>query len=192
MKERALIELFKETNVIQTGHFELTSGRHTDTYLQCAQILQYPEHTDRLAVEIVNLWEKEEIDLVVGPAIGGIIISYAVAAQMGVRNIFSERKNGEMKFRRNLEVKENEKLLIVEDVITTGGSVREVIDLLEESKADIVGISSLVDRSNGQVEFGYIFKPLVQLKVDSYKEEECQLCKKGIPINKPGSKNIKS
>ena len=192
MKQKELIELFKKTNVIQTGHFELTSGRHTDTYLQCAQIFQYPEYTNKLAGEIANLWEDTNLDLVVGPAIGGIIISYAVAAKIGLRNIFSERKNGEMKFRRNLNVKEGERVLIVEDVVTTGGSVREVIDLLEESKADIVGISSLVDRSNGQVEFGYTFKPLVQLKVASYKEEECQLCKKGIPINKPGSKNIKS
>ena len=111
---------------------------------------------------------------------------------MGLRNIFSERKNGEMKFRRNLEVKENEKVLIVEDVVTTGGSVREVIELLEKSNADIVGISSLVDRSNGKVEFDYPFKPLVQLKVDSYKKDECKLCEKGISINKPGSKDVKS
>jgi len=192
LDQTEIINLFKETNVIQTGHFELSSGRHTDTYLQCAQILQYPEYTNKLAVEIANLWENEDIDLVVGPAIGGIVISYAVASKMGSRNIFSERKNGEMKFRRNLEVKENEKVLIVEDVVTTGGSVREVIDLLEDFMADIVGISSLVDRSNGQVEFAYTFKPLIQLKVDSYKEDECKFCKKRIPINKPGSKKVKS
>lgn len=192
MNKNEIIDLFKETNVIQTGHFELSSGKHTDTYLQCAQILQYPEYTNKLAVEIANLWENEDIDLVVGPAIGGIVISYAVASKTGSRNIFSERKNGKMEFRRNLEVKKNEKVLIVEDVVTTGGSVREVINLLEDSMADIVGISSLVDRSNGQVGFGYTFKPLVQLKVDSYKEDKCKLCKKGIPINKPGSKKVKS
>ena len=190
MTQNEIIDLFKKTNVIQTGHFELSSGRHTDTYLQCAQILQYPEYTNKLAAEIAKIWENEDIDLIVGPAIGGIVISYAVASEMGLRNIFSERKNGEMKFRRNLEVKENEKVLIVEDVVTTGGSVREVIELLEKSNADIVGISSLVDRSNGKVEFDYPFKPLVQLKVDSYKKDECKLCEKGISINKPGSKNV--
>lgn len=192
MTQKEIIDLFKKTNVIQTGHFELSSGRHTDTYLQCAQILQYPEYTNKLAVEIAKIWENEDIDLIVGPAIGGIVISYAVASEMGLRNIFSERKNGEMKFRRNLEVKESEKVLIVEDVVTTGGSVREVIELLEKSNADIVGISSLVDRSNGKVEFDYPFKPLVQLKVDSYKKDECKLCEKGISINKPGSKDVKS
>lgn len=191
MNQEEIVNLLKETNVIQTGHFELSSGRHTDTYLQCAQILQYPKYTDVLADEITNLWKDEDIDLVVGPAIGGIVISYAVALKMEARNIFSERKNGEMKFRRNLKVKENEKVLIVEDVVTTGGSVREVIDLLKDSNADIVGITSLVDRSNGLVEFGYTFKSLVKLKVDSYKKDECKLCKKKIPINKPGSQEVK-
>jgi len=192
LNQKEIIELFKKTNVIQTGHFELSSGRHTDTYLQCAQILQYPEYTNKLAAEIAEIWEEEDIDLVVGPAIGGIVISYAVASKMGLRNIFSERKNGKMKFRRNLEVKKGEKVLIVEDVVTTGGSVREVVELLEGSNADIVGISSLVDRSNGEVEFNYSFKPLLKLKVDSYKKNECKLCEQGIPINKPGSKNVKA
>ena len=191
MKQSAIVKLFEEANVIQTGHFELSSGQHTNTYLQCAQILQYPEYTYKLACEIANLWKNEDVDLIVGPAIGGIIISYAVAAEMEVRNIFSERKNGMMKFRRNLQAKEDERVLIIEDVVTTGGSIREVIDLLEDNNANIVGISSIVDRSNGMVEFGYTFKPLIQLKVDSYQKDECKLCQKGIPINKPGSKNKK-
>lgn len=192
MKQKEIIELFKKTDVIQTGHFELSSGRHTDTYLQCAKIMQYPEYTNKLAKEIAELWTEEDIDLIVGPAIGGIIISYAVASVMNLRNIFSERKDGKMKFRRNLDVKEVEKVLIVEDVVTTGGSVREVITLLEESNAHIVGISSLVDRSNGEVEFDYQFKPLLKLEVDSFEADNCELCEKGIPINKPGSKKIKS
>lgn len=192
MEQAEIIKLFKKTDVIQTGHFELSSGKHTDTYLQCAKIMQYPKYTNKLAEEIAKLWKEEKIDLVVGPAIGGIIISYAVASVMNIRNIFSERKEGKMKFRRNLDVKENEKVLIVEDVVTTGGSVREVIDLLEESNADIVGVSSLVDRSNGKVEFDYSFKPLLKLKVDSYEADNCELCEKEIPINKPGSKKIKS
>ena len=192
MKQKEIIDLFKKTEVIQNGHFELSSGRHTDTYLQCAKIMQYPEYTNKLAKEISKFWEKEKIDLVVGPAIGGIIISYAVASVMNIRNVFSERKDGKMKFRRNLDVRENEKVLIVEDVVTTGGSVREVIDLLEESKADIIGISSLVDRSNGQVEFDYSFKPLLKLNVESFSADNCKLCQKNIPRTKPGSKKINS
>ena len=192
MQKQEIIELFKKTKVIQKGHFELSSGRHTDTYLQCAKIMQYPDYTNKLAKEIAELWSEENIDLVVGPAIGGIIISYAVASMMNSRNIFSERKDGEMQFRRNLDIKEDDKVLIVEDVVTTGGSVREVVNLLEDSKADIVGISSLVDRSNGEVEFNYPFKPLLELKVDSFKVDNCKLCQNNIEINKPGSKKMKS
>ena len=192
MQKQEIIELFKKTKVIQKGHFELSSGRHTDTYLQCAKIMQYPDYTNKLAKEIAELWSEENIDLVVGPAIGGIIISYAVASMMNSRNIFSERKDGEMQFRRNLDIKEDDKVLIVEDVVTTGGSVREVVNLLEDSKADIVGISSLVDRSNGEVEFNYPFKPLLELKVDSFKADNCKLCQNNIEINKPGSQKMKS
>lgn len=192
MQKQDIIELFKKTKVIQKGHFELSSGRHTDTYLQCAKIMQYPDYTNKLAKEIAELWSEENIDLVVGPAIGGIIISYAVASMMNSRNIFSERKDGEMQFRRNLDIEEDDKVLIVEDVVTTGGSVREVVNLLEDSKADIVGISSLVDRSNGEVEFNYPFKPLLELKVDSFKADNCKLCQNNIEINKPGSKKMKS
>ena len=192
MQKQEIIELFKKTKVIQKGHFELSSGRHTDTYLQCAKIMQYPDYTNKLAKEIAELWSEENIDLVVGPAIGGIIISYAVASMINSRNIFSERKDGEMQFRRNLDIKEDDKVLIVEDVVTTGGSVREVVNLLEDSKADIVGISSLVDRSNGEVEFNYPFKPLLELKVDSFKVDNCKLCQNNIEINKPGSQKMKS
>ena len=189
MKKDEILKLFSETGVIQEGHFELSSGKHADKYLQCARILQYPDYAEKLAESIATFWD-EDIDLVVGPAIGGIIVSYAVGKALNVRSIFSERKNGVMKFRRSLEVKENEKVLIVEDVVTTGGSVREVVELVEKSGGNIVGISSLVDRSNGEVEFKYPFKALVELKVESYEVDDCELCKKGVEMTKPGSKKI--
>lgn len=188
MQKEEIIKLLKKTSVIQKGHFELSSGKHADTYLQCAKILQYPNYTKKLAKEIVSFWKDEDIDLVVAPAIGGIIIAYAVGDVMNKRNIFSERKNGEMKFRRSLNVRKDERVLIVEDVVTTGGSVREVIDLVEKSKGNIIGISSLVDRSNGNVDFKYPYKALLELNIDSYEAENCKLCKEGIAINKPGSK----
>lgn len=188
MNKKDIIDIFEKTGVIQRGHFELSSGRHADKYLQCAQVLQYPEYTTRLAEAIAVIWEKEEIDLVVGPAIGGIVVSYAVGEKLRVRTIFSERKNGKMKFRRSLGVNKGENVLIVEDVVTTGGSVREVIDLVEKESGNIIGISSLVDRSNGKVDFKYPFRPLLKLKVESYKADRCELCKKGIAMTKPGSK----
>ena len=192
MDKKEIISLFKKTGVIEKGHFELSSGKHADTYLQCAKILQYPQYTKKLAKEIAKLWIDADIDLIVGPAIGGIVIAYAVGDIMNVRNIFSERKEGKMKFRRSLEVKEDEKVLIVEDVVTTGGSVKEVIELVEKSGAEIVGISALVDRSSGEAELNYPFKPLVKLNVEAFEVENCELCQKNVPINKPGSKNIKS
>ena len=192
MEKKEIINLLKKTGVIEKGHFELSSGKHADTYLQCAKILQYPQHTKKLAEEIAALWTDEDIDSIVGPAIGGIVIAYAVGDVMNVRNIFSERKEGKMQFRRSLEVKENNKVLIVEDVVTTGGSVKEVIEIVEKTGAEIIGISSLVDRSGGKAKFKYPFKPLVQLDVEAFAEDNCELCKNNIPINKPGSKNIKS
>lgn len=188
MKKEEIRKLLVETNVIQEGHFVLSSGRHADIYMQCAKVLQYPEHAATLAAEIATKWKDEEIDVVIGPALGGVVLSYAVAEELGVRSIFSERKNGEMKIRRGFELEPGEKVLVVEDVVTTGGSVREVLAVLESLEVEIVGLSSIVDRSNGEVDFNYDFKPLLPLDIKSYEAEQCELCKKGLPINRPGSK----
>lgn len=188
MTEKEIKELLIETDVIQEGHFVLSSGRHADTYMQCAKVLQYPEHASALAAEIADKWDKEKIDLVIGPALGGVVLSYAAAEELGVRSIFSERKNGEMKIRRGFEIKDGEKVLVVEDVVTTGGSVKEVLSLLEEMDVEVVGISSIVDRSSGSADFKHEFKPLLTLDIKSYKAGQCELCKKGVPITRPGSK----
>lgn len=184
-----ILEILKDTGVLQTGHFLLSSGRHANKYLQCAQVLQYPVYANQLAEGIAKLWEKEEIDVVIGPALGGIIVSYAVGQALGLRAIFAERKEGKMTLRRNFQLKPNSKVLVVEDVVTTGGSVQEVINLLEDKKdIKIVGISSLIDRSGGQINFSYPFKPLLQLDVESFEPDNCPLCKEKIPFTKPGSK----
>lgn len=188
MTEQEIKDLLVQTEVIQNGHFVLSSGRHADTYMQCAKVLQYPEHAAKLAAEIADKWSDEEIDLVIGPALGGVVLSYAVAEELGVRSIFSERKNGEMKIRRGFEIKDEEKILVVEDVVTTGGSVKEVLSLLEDMKIEIVGISSIVDRSNGKADFKHEFKPLLAVNIKSYKAGQCDLCKQGVPITRPGSK----
>ena len=188
MTKEEIRELLVETDVIQEGHFVLSSGRHADIYMQCAKVLQYPEQAAVLAAEIAEKWEDSEIDVVIGPALGGVVLSYAVAAELGVRSIFSERKNGEMKLRRGFEIQPGEKVLVVEDVVTTGGSVKEVLAVLEELDVEIVGLSSIVDRSNGQAKFDYDFRPLLPVAIKSYKANLCELCKKKIPITRPGSK----
>mgnify|MGYP006283823111 CR=1 FL=1 len=191
ISEKRVLEILKKTNVLQKGHFVLSSGRHADKYLQCAQVLQYPQYANELAEGIAELWSEHNIDVVVGPAIGGIVISYAVGQALKTRAIFAERKQEKMKLRRSFNINPDEKILLVEDVVTTGGSVQEVIDMLEEKNADIIGISSMVDRSGGKASFDYPFKPLIQLDVTSYEAEECELCADEIPITKPGSrKNI--
>ncbi|RAK10529.1 orotate phosphoribosyltransferase [Halanaerobium saccharolyticum] len=188
MTKEKIRELLVETNVIQEGHFVLSSGRHADIYMQCAKVLQYPEHASTLAAEIAKKWTDEEIDVVIGPALGGVVLSYAVAEELGVRSIFSERKSGEMKIRRGFELEVGEKVLVVEDVVTTGGSVKEVLAVLEELDVEIVGLSSIVDRSNGEVGFNYDFKPLLPVDIKSYKAGQCELCQQGMPITRPGSK----
>ncbi len=183
-----ILELFKETCVLQEGHFKLSSGRHAEKYLQCARILQYPDYAEELAESIAEIWSSEKIDLVVGPALGGVVLSFAVGQALGTRSIFTERKAGEMSLRRGFGIANGNRVLIVEDVVTTGGSVQEVVELLENEGAEIVGISSLVDRSDGKAGFAYPFKSLLEFDIKSYPEEKCPLCQKDIPFTRPGSK----
>ncbi len=182
-----LLGFFKKTGVLQEGHFVLSSGRHANKYLQCAKILQYPKYTQKLSSDIAEKWKDKNIELVVGPAIGGIVLSYAVAQALSTRSIFTERKNAKMMLRRSFNIKAREKVLVVEDVVTTGGSVKEVIDLLEDKDADIIGISSIVNRGDN-VDFHYPFRPLLDLYIPTYLPEKCPMCKKGEKIIKPGSR----
>jgi orotate phosphoribosyltransferase len=188
LSKSEILGIFNKTGVIQKGHFLLSSGLHSETYLQCAQVLQYPEYTNILALEIADLWSDEKINLVIGPAIGGIIVSYALGQALNVRSVFTERESEKMTLRRGFNISGGERVLVVEDVVTTGGSVKEVIELLEKAEAEIIGISSLVDRSGGKVNFKYPFKPLLDLEVKSFTPDKCPLCKDNIPFTKPGSK----
>ena len=189
LNEKRIKEIFAKTGVLQNGHFVLSSGRHAEQYLQCAQVLQYPQYTSELARGMAQLWSEEEIEVVVGPALGGIIVSFAVGQALNVRAIFAERKEGKMKFRRGFYIKPTTRVLLVEDVVTTGGSVKEVIELLETLDTEIVGISSIVDRSGGTAIFNYSFKPLIQLDIKSYTKDKCKLCQNNVPITKPGSRS---
>jgi len=188
MNKEEIIKILEQTGVMQTGHFKLTSGRHSDKYMQCAKLFESAEISEKMSKELANKFSDIEIDLVVGPAIGGIILCYEVSRQLGVNNIFAERQDGDMTFRRGFSVEPDTKVLVVEDVVTTGGSVKEVVALLKALGADVVGVGSIVDRSNGVVDFGVRFESVLSMEVKSYTPEECPICKTGAALVKPGSR----
>ncbi|MGI5859558.1 MAG: orotate phosphoribosyltransferase [Tepidanaerobacteraceae bacterium] len=191
MTREEILKLFSDTGVLKTGHFLLTSGRHSDKYLQCAQLLQYPQATEKACRQLTEYLKGMNIQTVIGPAMGGIILSYEMGRQLDVRSIFAEREDGKMALRRGFAVKPGERVLVVEDVVTTGGSVKEVISLIKEVGGEVVAVAALVDRSGGKAAFGVPAYYLLDLQVESYSPEECPLCKKGMPVVKPGSrKNI--
>ncbi|GAQ25709.1 MULTISPECIES: orotate phosphoribosyltransferase [Tepidanaerobacter] len=189
MTDDEILKLFYETDVLKTGHFLLTSGRHSNKYLQCAQLLQYPKATEQVVKKLAENVKDLGIQTVIGPAMGGIIVSYEMARQLDARAIFTERgEDGKMALRRGFTIKPGEKVLVVEDVVTTGGSVKEVISVVKELKGDIAAVAALVDRSGGKVDFGVPAYYALNLEVESYLPEECPLCKENIPIEKPGSR----
>ncbi|MEA2088004.1 MAG: orotate phosphoribosyltransferase [Candidatus Caldatribacteriota bacterium] len=192
MKTEEVMKKFEDAGAIQKGHFKLTSGVHSDTYIQCAQIMQHPEFMHNLCSELGKKFRGDDIDVIVGPAIGGIIMAHVMARVLGpwVRAIFTERENGKMTLRRSFEIKEGEKVIVVEDVTTTGSSVREVIDIVKSRKGKVVGVGVLIDRSGGKVDFGVKTEKLLTVDIKTYLPEECPLCKKGIPVVKPGSREL--
>lgn len=185
-----IYEIFIKTGALLKGHFQLTSGLHSSTYFQCAKVLQYPEYTEMLAEKIVTHFKSKAVEVVISPAVGGIVVGQEVGRQLGVRTIFAERKVGKMKLRRGFELKKDEKVLVCEDVITTGGSVSEVIDLVKAEGAKLAGVGVIVDRSNGRVNFSVDQIALVQLKVETFNPDDCPMCEAGTPIDKPGSREI--
>ncbi|HEY8562263.1 MAG TPA: orotate phosphoribosyltransferase [Pyrinomonadaceae bacterium] len=186
------LEHFRETNALLEGHFILSSGLHSPNYLQCALALQYPADAARFGGAIAEHFAGENIETVASPAIGGLVIGYAVAEALNVRFIWTERQNGEMTVRRGFSVRENERVLVVEDVITTGGSTRECIAALESRGARVVAAASIIDRSNGAAQVGVPRVALVSLDVPSYRPEECPLCAAGTQAVKPGSRTMKA
>ncbi len=182
--------IFQKTGAMLLGHFKLTSGRHSDRYFQCARVLQYPEHTEKLCRELAARFAGENVSAVIGPATGGVIVSYETARALGVRGIFTERENGEMSLRRGFSIEPGERVLVVEDVITTGGSVLEVIDVVRRLGGIVVGAGLLVDRSGGKVDLGVRKEALLVTEAISYDPAQCPLCREGTPAVKPGSRNI--
>ncbi len=188
MSSSTMLDVFKSTGALLDGHFKLTSGRHSNTYFQCAKVLQYPEHLTAVCSKIAEHFANMGVETVISPAIGGIVVGTEVGRQLGVKSIFSERKDGIMTIRRGFSLESNERVLVIEDVITTGGSVAEVIELIKQSGALLVGVGSVVDRSNGRVKLAHDHFSVLSMEVVSFTPEECPLCKKGFPIDAPGSR----
>ena len=191
MTDADVLSAFEDSGAILTGHFVLTSGRHSGRYVQCARVLEDPALTTRLAREMVRRLgdAAATVDLVAAPAVGGIVIGFAVAQALCTRFIFSEREQGAMTLRRGFTVPAGARVLVVEDVVTTGGSVAELISLVTAAGGEVVGVASLIDRG-GEKAFGGMFQPLLRLQVDSWHADECALCAVGSPMTSPGSRRL--
>ncbi|MEG6511352.1 orotate phosphoribosyltransferase [Desulforamulus ruminis] len=188
MTREEITDIFTKTGAMLTGHFRLTSGKHSNRYFQCAQVLQHPHYTGMLCAELARRFAGKGVETVIGPAMGGILVSYEVARSLGVRSLFAEREQGKMALRRNFSITPGEKVLVVEDVITTGGSVAEVIEVVRSLGGEVVGVGVLVDRSNGQADLGVPAEALLTVTVETFEAENCPLCAAGTPAVKPGSR----
>lgn len=189
-----ILDLFRETEALLEGHFELTSGLHSPQYFQCGKVLQYPQYAELLCGEIAKTFSNASINAVVAPALGGIVVGQEVGRQFAttqntVRAMFAERKDGIMQLRRGFELTRGENVLVCEDVVTTGGSVTEVIDIVRAAGAHVQGVACIVDRSGGKVRFDVPNQfAVLRMDVITYPHAECPLCKQGIPVEKPGSR----
>ncbi|MFH1562345.1 MAG: orotate phosphoribosyltransferase [Nitrospirota bacterium] len=186
--EGNVISLLLKTGGLLRGHFLLSSGLHSSQYLQCALLLQHPKRASHLGKELAKKFNQEKIEVVIGPALGGIIVAYEVARALETRALFAERTDEKMELRRGFKINPGEKVLVIEDIITTGGSAKEVIELVNGLGGIVVGVGALIDRSQGKVNFGVPLKTLASLNIDTYAKEACPFCRQGVPLVKQGSK----
>lgn len=188
MHHHEIIDIFKDTDALMEGHFKLSSGRHADKYIQCARVLQYPVHARSLGCELAHRMAPGGVSAVIAPAMGGLIIGHEVAAALGVRFIFSERQDGMMTLRRGFSLDRGERVVLVEDVITTGKSTREVIRLIQDHHCEVAGIGCLANRSTNALDLPMEPTTLLRVSFDNWEPETCPLCRDGIQLESPGSR----
>jgi orotate phosphoribosyltransferase len=181
-------QIFRETGALLSGHFLLSSGLHSPVYFQCALVFQHPERAEMLGAELASRFQGGPVDLVVSPAVGGIVVGQEVGRALGVRAIFAERESGQMKLRRGFRIERGERVLVVEDVMTTGGSTSEVMRVVIEEGGEVMGVGVVVDRSGGSFLRDVLLKSLAQIEAVTYSPEECPLCRDKVPLVKPGSR----
>lgn len=183
-----MLELLMEAGAVLEGHFLLSSGKHSSRYIQCAKIFERPSYGEKIGKAIAEMIAPHRPDVVIGPALGGIILAYEVARHLNARAMFTEREDGQMKLRRSFHIEKNEKVAIVEDVTTTGKSVLEVAQVVQEHGGQICCIASIVDRSVEKLPFDVPFYSLVKLELPIFEPEDCPLCRQNVPLVKPGSR----
>jgi orotate phosphoribosyltransferase len=188
MKEQEILKLFRQTGALLSGHFRLSSGLHSGNYFQCALLLQNPDIAEKMCKQLAGYFKDDKPTRVVAPALGGVIVSYETARVLGVKSLFTERVEGKMTLKRGFELKKEDRVLVMEDVITTGLSTNEVLEVVRSTGASIIGVGCIVDRSGKTLDFGVNLKSLVRLDFPTYRQEDCPLCKKGVEITKPGSR----
>ena len=190
MRPTEVVRLFQACGAWMEGHFVLSSGLHSHEYLQCAAIQQYPTLTSRLCEALAERFAGDEITCVASPALGAIVVGYETARHLGSRAVFAERENEVLRFRRGFQVGPKDRVLIAEDVITTGGSVEELIRLVVDTGATVVGVGALVDRSGGWASFDVRYHALLSVSLKTFSQDACPLCKEGVPMTKPGSRGL--
>ncbi len=186
MNEQEVMKLLEETGAVLHGHFLLTSGLHSPMYVEKFNVLQHPKYTEMLCQELAKRFKDDKVELVVGPMTGGILLAHEVGKALSTRAIFTEREDAEMTLKRGFYIDPGTRVLVVEDIVTTGGSVMEVLGVVKKHGGVPVGVGLLVDRSGGKVDFGVRTEALLRLDVPAYKEADCPKCKDGLPFTKRG------
>ena len=190
MTRDELLDLYRRSGALLEGHFRLTSGLHSPGYLQCALVLQHPAHAEALGRAIADRVRELGATVVLSPALGGVVIGQEVGRALGVRAIFAERQEGTLALRRGFTLAAADRVLVVEDVMTTGGSTRETIEVAKAAGGQVVGTASIVDRSGGTIAFDVPFTSLLAIALPTYEPEKCPLCAQGLPVVKPGSRPV--
>lgn len=191
MTDNEIMNVFEQCGALMEGHFLLSSGLHSNRYVQCARVFEHPRAAERLCGELTQKISNVPVDIVLGPAVGAITMAYEMSRQTGVPNVFAEREGGELRLRRGFSIPEGARVLLVEDVVTTGGSVKELFPIVKAAGATVTGVACLVDRSGGTAEFDVPFSSVLQVDVETFEPENCPLCEAGQPLEEPGSRRLR-